>query len=71
MKTCPLLHKVCHRAIIMPVTPQHTRLIHINPSYWRIYCSFEIILKWELSIGSEFNQCSMQIHSFKKTFNLK
>jgi len=30
------------------------RLIHISPSYWTFYRSFEIILEWELSIGLQF-----------------
>jgi len=54
MRTHPLLHNLCHRVMIMPVGPLHTRLIHISLSYWTIYQLFEIILKWELSIGMEF-----------------
>ena len=54
-----------------PSKPQHTWLIRINPSYWTIFRSFGIILECELSIGLEFKfDCSMQIHCFKKTFNL-
>jgi len=53
--------------MITPVNPLRTRLIHISPSYWAIYCSFEIILKlctvyW---IGIKI-QCSIRIHCFKK-----
>jgi len=45
---------VRHRAMITPVSPLHTRFIHISLSYWTIYHSFEIIFKWELSTGFEF-----------------
>jgi len=67
MRTCRLLHNLRHRAMIAPVSPQRTRIIHISPSYWTIFCSFGIILEWELSIGLEFKfSVSMQIHCFKK-----
>jgi len=55
MTTCPLLHNVCHRAMIAPVSPLRTRFIQINPSYWTIYCLFEISLQWELSIDWNSN----------------
>jgi len=45
MISSPLLCNIRHRAMITPVSPLLTRLIHISPSYWTIYCSFEIILK--------------------------
>ena len=71
MRTRPLLRDVRHKAMIAPVSPLSTRLIHISPSYWTIYRSFEIILEWGtvhwLGIRSQY---SMQIHCFKKTFNL-
>ena len=69
MITFPLLSNVRQRAMIMPVSPPLTRLIHVRTSYWTIFHSFEIILEigavnWiELQI-----QCSIQIHCFKKTF---
>jgi len=34
----------------MPVSPLQTRLIDISLSYYTSYRSFEIILKWELSV---------------------
>jgi len=45
MITSPQLSNVRHRAMLTPVRPLCTRLIHINPSYWTIYRSFEIILE--------------------------
>ena len=54
METRRLLRNARHRAIITPVNPLRTRLIHISPSYKTIYRSFEIILKRETSIGLEF-----------------
>ena len=55
-----------------PSKSLRTRLIHVSPSYWTTYCSFEIILEWGLSIGLELklNVLFMQIHCFKKKFNL-
>jgi len=40
--------------MITPVNPPRLRLIHISPSYQTVYRSFEIILEWVPSIGSEF-----------------
>ena len=62
-----LLNNLHHRAMTSPVNPLRTRLIHINPSYWTIHGSLEVILKmgtvhW---IGLEI-QCSMHIQCFKK-----
>jgi len=31
--------------MITPVSPLLTTLVHINPSYWTIYRSFEVILE--------------------------
>jgi len=45
MITSPLLRNVRHRAMITPVCPLCTRLIHISSSWWIIYRSFEIILE--------------------------
>jgi len=45
MITSALLSNVRHRAMITPVSPLLTRLIHIIPSCWTIYSSFEIILE--------------------------
>jgi len=67
MRTRPLLRDVRHKAMITPVNPLRTKLIHISPSYWTIYRSFEIILEWELSIGWEFEaNIRCKIHCFKK-----
>jgi len=60
----PLLRNARHRAMIMPVSPVRTRLIHISLSCWTIYRLFEINLEWEPSIALEF-KCCMQIHCFK------
>ena len=43
MMTSPLLSNIRHRAMITPVSPLLTRLIHISPSCWTIYHPFEII----------------------------
>jgi len=69
MGTRLLLRNARHRTMITPVNPLRLRLIHMSPSYRTVYRSFEIILKWVLSIGLE-SKCSMQTHCFKKTFNL-
>jgi len=37
MRTRPLLCNARHRAMITPVSPVRTRLIHISPSYWLVY----------------------------------
>jgi len=66
MTTCPLLHNVCHRAMIAPVSPLRTRFIQINPSYWTIYCEFEISLQWELSIDWNSNRMFYANHLIKK-----
>jgi len=54
MVTFPLLSNVRQRAMIMPVSPPLTRLIHVRTSYWTIFHPFEIILKLELSIKLNF-----------------
>jgi len=54
MRTCPLLRKARHKAMITPVSPLRTRRIYISQICWTIYCSFEINLEWELSIRLEF-----------------
>jgi len=61
----PLLRITRHRAMITPVRPVRTRLIHISPNSRTNYRSFEIILEWGPSIRLEF-KCCMQIHCFKK-----
>jgi len=60
MVASPLLSKVRQIAMITPVSPLLTTLVHISPSYWTIYCSFEIILEMETVhwIGSHI-QCSI------------
>jgi len=45
MITSPLQSYARHRAMITPVSPLLLRLIHITPSCWTIYRSFEIILE--------------------------
>jgi len=45
MVTFPLLSNVRQKAMITPVSPLLTMLVHIDPSYWKIYNSFEIILE--------------------------
>jgi len=62
MITSALVSNVRHRAIITPVSPRRARLIHISPSCWTTYCSFEIILEmgtlhW---IGLQI-QCSIPV----------
>jgi len=54
MITSPLLSNVRHRAMIMPVSPLRTGLIHIIPSCWTIIYSFEIILKMVTAHGIGF-----------------
>jgi len=44
MITSPLLRNVRQKGMITPASPLLTTLIHTSPSYWTIYCSFEIIL---------------------------
>jgi len=79
MRTCALLRNARHKAMMTPISPLGTRLIDCSLSYWTIFCSFEIILKWELSIGVEFKvnvlcesialrniQCDMN-YIYKKT----
>jgi len=67
MRTYPLLRNVHHR--LTPVRPLRTRPIHIIPSCWTIYRSFEIILEMG-TIQWIGIQCSMQINCFKKTVNV-
>jgi len=61
----PLFHS--RIVTVMPVSHPPTRLIHISPSCWTIYRSFEITIEmgtvhWvELLI-----QCAIQIYCFKK-----
>jgi len=66
MITSPLLSNVRHRAMITPVSPLLTGLIHISPIYWRIYCWFELVLKMGTArwIGLQM-QCSTQFHCSK------
>jgi len=45
MITRRLLCNERHRPMITPVSSLLTTLIHISPSYWTIYCWFEIILQ--------------------------
>jgi len=43
--TSPLLSNVRHSAMITPISLLLTTHVHISPSYWTIYRSFEIILE--------------------------
>jgi len=54
MITRQLLRNIRHTAMITPVSSLRTKLIHICPSYWTIYRSFEMNLEWDLSIRLEF-----------------
>ena len=57
-------------ATVTPVSHPLTRLIHISPSCWAIYRSFEITLEIGTSHWIELQiQRSIQIHCFKKTFS--
>jgi len=40
-----LLSNVRQKAMITPASPLLTMFVHISPSYWIIYRSFEIILE--------------------------
>ena len=69
MITSLLLSNLRHRAMITLVSRLLARLIHISPSCWTIYLSFEIILE----IGAVHRierqiQCfiCIQIHCFEK-----
>ena len=42
IRTRPMLHNARHRAMVTPVSPLCTRLIHISPIYKTIYHSFGI-----------------------------
>ena len=57
-------------ATVTPVSHPLTRLIHISPSCWTIYRSFEITLEMGTVHWIELQiQCSIQIDCFKKTFS--
>jgi len=66
MITSPLLSNVCHRAMITPVSPPPTTLIHISPSCWTIYRSFEITLEMGTVHWIGLLQWSIQVHCLKK-----
>jgi len=54
-------------ATVTPVSHPLTRPIHISPSYWTIYHSFEITLEMGTVHWIELQiQCSIQIHCVKK-----
>jgi len=54
-------------ATVTPVSHPLTRLIHISPSCWTIYRSFEIIREMGTVHWIEFQiQCFIQMHCFKK-----
>jgi len=54
MITSPLLSNVRHRAMVAPVSPPSTRLIHISPGCWIILIRLKFFSKWELSMGLDF-----------------
>ena len=66
----PLLRNSRHRTMITPVNPPRLRLIHISPSYQTVYRSFEIILKWVLTIGLELKLNILCKPIASKKFNL-
>jgi len=45
MVISPLLSDIRQKAMITPASPLLITLVHISPSYWTIYRSFEIILE--------------------------
>jgi len=54
-------------ATVTPVSHPLTRLIHISPSCWTIYRSFETTLEMGTVHCIELQiQCTIQIHCFKK-----
>jgi len=57
MRTRRLLRNLSYRAITMPVSPLHTRLIHIIPLLNNIFVRLKLFSNGNLS---------MQIHCFKK-----
>ena len=57
MRTRRLLRNVCYRAIIMPVSSLHTRLIHIKPLLNNIFVRLKLFSNENLS---------MEIACFKK-----
>ena len=60
MITSPLLSNVHQKAMIPPVSPLLTKLVHISPSYLTINSSFEIILEMEtVHWAGPHNQCSI------------
>jgi len=60
----PLFHS--RIATVTPVSHPLTRLIHIRPSCWTIYRSFEIILEMGTVHWIELQiQCFIEIHCFK------
>jgi len=70
MVTSPLLSNVHHRAMITPINLLLTRLIHISPSCWTIYCSSEVILDMGTYLGLDLKSNIqlynyIQIHCFK------
>jgi len=65
VRTPPLLLNARHRAMITPVSPVRTRLIHISPSYSTICGSFEISIEWGPSIRLEFKFVCKSIASKK------
>jgi len=65
MRTRPLLPNIRHSVMITPISPLHTRLIHIIPSYWTIHRSFEVILECQLEFKSNVpcKSIAWKIHS--------
>jgi len=66
MVTSPLLSNVHHRAMITPISLLLTRLIHISPSCWTIYCSSEVILDMGTYLGLDLKS-NIQLYTIYKS----
>jgi len=51
-------------------SPLRTRLIHISPSYWKMYRWFDVIVDWELFVGWNRNLMFYENPLLQKPFNL-
>jgi len=51
-------------------SPLRTRLIHISPSYWKMYRWFDVIVDWELFVGWNRNPMFYENPLLQKPFNL-
>jgi len=87
MMTSLFLGNVRHRAMIMPVSPPLTRLVHISSSYWIISLFSEsamlwslvsitivrlkLFSKWKLSIGFNFKSNVLYISIASKKHSVR